>query len=248
MSPFKNKKSGFTLLEVIITISLLAAIMISVTALLSGSLDMKLALSQRTQIAATINRVMTIMAEDLTHSFMLSVNEDKERVSQGVPRTIFEYSNFAGRPKVAFTSMRNTSIKRNAGEGELSYIVYEIRDSERYPGRKDLYRGVTGVVPTDFKDEPAMKALAVGIKSIKLEMWNGSDWREEWSTKKSEFKQSIPKMIRITVVGYSTVPEEGQADEATETDEFDTTRVSVVYLPYSQRFEELKSGSSTINF
>lgn len=239
---------GFTLLEVIITISLLAVMMVSVSALMGGSLDMKIALSQRAQTAGRMNSALTQISSDLTHAFMLSVNNDKERILEGKPRTIFKLSDFAGRTKLVLTTMKNGAVKKNIGEGELSFVTYELKDSEALPGRKDLYRGSVGVIPDDLNSDIETKLIARSIKMMKLEMWNGDSWRTEWNTEKSEFKQTIPKMVKITLVGYDMEPAEGDEDLAKDSDEFDTLRTTAVYLPYAQRFEELKSRNGSLDF
>lgn len=241
-------KRGFTLLEVIITISILAVMMISTSVLLRSSFDMKLAIGNKTETAAMLNSTLTTLTTDLKHSFMLSVNKDKERIADGLARTVFKYSAFGGNSRLAFTTMYNIAPKKNMGGGELSYVIYETKDSEEYPGRKDLYRGSSGGNPvSDFREEMPMKIIAKGIKSLKLEMWNGDSWRTDWDTEKSEFKQSIPKMVRVALTGYSTTPLEGEEDLAAGNSDFDTLRLTVVYLPYSKRFPELKEKTGSMS-
>ena len=132
------------------------------------------------------------------------------------------------------------------GGGELSYVIYETKDSEEYPGRKDLYRGSSGGNPvSDFREEMPMKIIAKGIKSLKLEMWNGDSWRTDWDTEKSEFKQSIPKMVRVSHSTQQLL--EGEEDLAAGNSDFDTLRLTVVYLPYSKRFPELKEKTGSMS-
>lgn len=243
-----NSQAGFTLLEVILTISILAVMMISTSVLLRSSLDMKISLSQRSLIAGKMNAALTTLSKDISQAFMLSVNKDKERVLDGQVRTIFKYSSFGGGSTLTLTTMNNSPAKKNVHEGELAFVVYELKDSKAFPGRKDLYRGASGVVPSDFRTAPESKVIAKGIKAFSLEMWNGDSWLTEWSTEKSDFKQSIPKMVRITLVGYSMEPIEGEEDVALESDDFETRRVTAVYLPYSERFKELKSKTGSMSF
>ena len=247
-TPRNTKISGFTLLEVVITISILSVMMISSSVLLQSSLDMKITLSQRAAISGKLNSALTLLSEDISHAFTLSVNKDKERVSEGKVRTLFKLSAFGGATKLSFTAMRNQVSKKNKKEGELAYIVYELKDSESQPGRKDLYRGVTGVIPDDFREEPESKLIAKGIKKLTFEMWNGDSWKTDWSTEKSEFKQTIPKMVRITIVGYSIEPEEDEEDIALESADFETRRITAVYLPYALRFKELKDKTGSMSF
>ena len=89
--------------------------------------------------------------------------------------------------------------------------------------------------------------LAKGIKSLNLDMWNGDAWRTDWDTEKSEFKQSTPKMVRISLVGYTTTPFEGEEDIVVGNSDFDSMRLTVVYLPYSNRFPELKDKTGSMN-
>jgi hypothetical protein len=213
-----------------------------------SSLDMKIGLSQKANQAGKLNSLLTLVSNDISHAFMVSVNRDKERVNDGQIRTLFKVSSFGGKTKISLTTMNNTVAKKNLKEGELSFVVYEMKDSEKYPGRKDLYRGAVGVIPEDFREAPPLKLIANGIKGLKLEMWNGDSWVSDWDTEKSDYKQSIPKMVRINLTGYTMYPLEGEEDIARGTDEFDTRRITAVYLPYSQKSKELKSKTGSINY
>ena len=242
------ENKGFTLLEVILTVAILSVMMLATSVLMRSSFDMKVALSQRANQAGKLNSVLATVSKDLSHAFMVSVNKDKERVNDGQIRTQFKVSSFGGNSKFSLTTMNNTAAKKNTQEGELSYVVYELKDSEDYPGRKDLYRGATGVVPEDFRDEPKLQILMRGLKSIKLEMWNGDSWISDWDTERSDYKQTIPKMVRVNLTGYSAYPTEGEEDPVIGTDEFDTARITAVYLPYSKKSKELKSKTGSMNF
>ena len=209
---------------------------------------MKVALGQRSVIAGKINSVLNIIQKDLAHSFMLSVNKDKERVSEGKVRSIFKYSNFSGKSKLQFTTMFNTNVKKDTKEGETAYVVYELRDSEKLPGRTDLYRGSIGVIPSDFRNDPPMKLIMEGVREFKLEFWNGNSWIDNWNTEKSDFRQSIPRLVRVSFVAYTMKPFDGDDDIAIESNDFDTRRTTIVHLPYSERFKELKPKTGSVTF
>ncbi|MBP6218110.1 MAG: prepilin-type N-terminal cleavage/methylation domain-containing protein [Oligoflexales bacterium] len=235
--------SGFTLLEVLVTLSILMSIVFAVSQVLKNSFDIRLALSRDSQVTRRLNVVLQSLNRDLSHAFLLS-NKDSIRTG-GRKRTIFQIEQQGESSILSMTYMGHKSLKADSKESDLSYVVYEVKESKKNPSRKNLYRGETPRVPENFKEKPQMQLLAEDIASVKLEYWNGDDWAtDRWDSTQGDTANKLPHMVRITVRVWTqeALDREGSSgDKDDNMDQFSTA----VYLPYALDFPELKQKSTS---
>lgn len=248
-------RSGFTLLEVIITVALLTSLVLAISSLMRRSFDMQLSLSERAQVSSRLNVAMELVRQDLEQAYMLSVNEDKVRLVDGSTPTYFHVDTFGGRTTVKFTTLHGTDDAPQGAAAELIEVSYSVETSRQYATRKALFRAqrILGV-DTDLVLEPVVE----GIAALELEMWNGERWLRAWDTDKSEFKQSIPHLLRVRVQAYPEDPmvtgEDAGSDEFASrvggefTSELLDERRSLIYLSWARRFTELKTKTTTLKF
>lgn len=250
-----GSRSGFTLLEVIITVALLTSLVLAISSLMRRSFDMQLSLSERAQVSSRLNVAMELVKQDLEQAYMLSVNEDKVRLVDGSTPTYFQVDTFGGKTTVKFTTLHGGEVPSQGAAGELIEVSYSVQTSRQYATRQALFRAqrVLGV-DTDLVPEPVVE----GIAALKLEMWNGQRWLQAWDTEKSEFKQSIPHLLRVRVQAYPEDPIITGEDEVSDelaaraggewTTELLDERRSLIYLSWARRFAELKTKTSTLKF
>ena len=248
-----NKPSGFTLLEVIITIGLLAVMIISITAFLRSSIDMRLALSEKSTVTSRLNIALGYIKKDLEQAYVLSVNLDKTFTPLGQTETFFQIKEFAGRTTLSLSSMNFDTNSTSENSSELSKVTYELKVSKKFPNRLALYRSLSNLYVEDPENSDP---LVEGIRSLKLAAWNGSKWVNDWDSKKSAFNLSIPRMVRVTINAYASddkkndqdsAPSSGIIFQSTEVDEI-THRSTIVYIPWAQRYKELKDKIKTVKW
>lgn len=240
--------SGFTLLEVVITLAILSTMMIAVTSLLRSSFDVRFALSDEAKLTHRLNVAVQKIADDLAHAYIISSKDTKKNYNDRNTKTIFSIEkNIGGGDKLAFTAMSHLPLRYNANEGDSAYIVYEIRDAKENPGRKHLYRGVLGKIPEDFKQDPPMVLLAKHIKAIDVQFWNGESWsQDKWTSERSETKDLMPQMIKLTVEAWVNDPDEEDPSAASpEESDLSESYSTVVFLQYAAQMKELKLRPST---
>jgi type II secretory pathway component PulJ len=237
----KRPNSAFTLLEVLITLSILVTLIFTVSELLRSSIDIKFALNEQDHVQHKLNKVIRKLTNDLSHAFLLS-KTDLLR-SFGKQRTIFEIS--PRESALKFTYNAHQSNKKDAKESDISYVVYELKDSKKFPGRKNLYRGEFARVPESFKDNPPLKLFASQIESFIIEAWNGDGWikNEGWNSAQGDTKDKLPHLLRIKISTWIKDPVEGETSKLKK--EALESYATIVYLPNSINFPEIKERSST---
>ena len=243
MSKNNHKKTGFTLLEVMITLTILVTMIYTISQLLRSSVDMRLALSQKDKITVKANRILNKLSYDISHSFLLS-NLDSLRTA-GKGRTIFHIEKSVEGDSLRMTYQGHKPIRANSKESNLSYVVYRLKEAKKYPGRTHLYRGEFPRIPEDFKEDPPMRIFTNNVKSIKLEAWNGDDWvRDSWDSTSGDTKNKLPHMVRIEIILWSETPIEGvKEDESNQAlDKYST----IVYLPNALDIDEVKERVNSL--
>lgn len=236
---------GFTLLEVIISISILALMVISISAFLQSGLDVKVAISSNSKVTHRMNFAMRRMANDLKHVYVLD-NNDTNRVISGQNHTMFKLDKTGSSDKVYMTTMNHSALRSNAKESDLGFVVYEVRKDDK--GFTHLYRGALGRIPESFREDPPMKIVTKYIKSIKIQPWRGDDWTDfKWNSLLGDTRNKAPHMVKLIIEGFDETPDPGMTSD--ELESFGTVKyATTLYLPYSAAFKEMREKVGSIRF
>ncbi len=242
-----SSQSGFTLLEVILSVSILVVMAIGASTLLRASFDMKFALSQNAQVTQSLSRVMQRLSKDIEHTYVINSRDETRFSIDRYGKTIFRYQTSDG-GKLSLTTMSHIPVRKNAKESDLTYVVYELRKSEEYPGRTHLFRGEANFVSDDFNIDPPMELLARNIKTMNFEFWDGDRWlKDRWDSSEGEMRDKIPHMVRIKLEAWDDDPAEGRGGVGEENDSTDALQ-TIVYLSRASDFSEVKQGAANIKW
>jgi len=245
-----DQRSGFTLIEVIVTVGIISTIMISAVQILKASLEMRQALSEKGLFAHRMNTALRLLSQDIEHAWILSATMDQlqGRVRGTDPRSLFQFGSSQD-GLLQLTTGSHIAQLADAKESDISYVSYEIKESKRYQGRTGLFRGTAPRIPENFREPLKMELLADSIKTVKIEAWNGDSFVSEWSNQKSDTRDRLPQMVRVSITAWNDVPEEGQDDKALQGgDEYLTSFSTTIFLPYASRLKELKDRVKSVNF
>ncbi len=237
----RNKKSeaAFTLLEVMITLSILVTMVYAIAQMVRTGFDVKEALSQRAKVTHRFNVALEALAKDLTGAFIISTKDTTRDGNQ--KRTLFRITK-GDSDSLAFTYVGHQAIRTNAKESDISFVKYEIRESKTEPGRKHLYRGESPRVPKDFKDSIPMFVLAEDVGSLKIEAWQGDEYsKNKWDSSQGDTKDLLPQMVRVTILAWEETPEERLGKDIKPSVQYTTA----IYMPYALDFNELRSRNAS---
>jgi type II secretion system protein J len=239
-------QSAFTLLEVVITIAILAGMILIITQVLKASIDMRQSLGQKNAVTGRLNRALLQLNQDLTHVFLVD-HRMPGRTDKVSKRTIFKIEKSNSADSVAFTYSGHRIRRENAAESNFSYVVYELQPSKTFPGRTHLYRGEFPRVPATFKEKPPMEIFAEFIKSITIEAWDGDKWKKDgWDSTRGDTNNRLPQMLRITLTAWNQDSVEGGSAEDAQ-DSNVSQYSTVVYLPAALNFMEIKQRVSSFS-
>ena len=233
---------GFTLIELMITLVILLAIVWGVSQMIKAGFDIKSALSQRAKVTHRFDVALQAINRDLSGAFIISSKDTSRDSNQN--RTIFRISK-GDSDTIAFTYVGHTAIRENAKESNISFVVYQVKDSKVEPGRKNLYRGETPRVPKEFREQDIpLKLIAEDIAEVHFDAWRGDEFsKDRWDSTNGDTKDLIPPMVRVTVLAWEDAPDDRLGKDVKPTVQYAT----VVALPFAQDLKTVKQGNSSFS-
>lgn len=232
-----QKESGFTLLEVIMTITILLTLTIAATSAIRSSINLRQGLAHQMTVSHGINAVMQKVVHDMEGAFIISNQRQEYNPTTRRTKTIFNRERGG---IVRLTTTSHQPVNAGSPESDQTFVVYQLQDDKDFPGRKNLLRGESKVIPTNFNEDIPMVILAKGVKTFEVSPWAGSRWsKDNWHSRKREHRNMLPKMVKVHIEMYE-LDEEGGA-ETRELDEIPVaSATTVVYLPRSWGLKEYK--------
>jgi prepilin-type N-terminal cleavage/methylation domain-containing protein len=193
-------EGGFTLVELMLAITVLAFMMAIAWSVISGTIYTRRNLQVRQEREHEIRVAVAIMVRDLSSAY-LSANEDQNMVER---RTMFLGKTGSVVDELRFSSMAHQVLWSDANESEQTVISYA---AEADPDD----RSMTNLVRREQRrpsNEPSrleraeLDLLLRDIERVKFEYydWKVKEWTEDWdSTQADGPRGRVPSRIRITI-------------------------------------------------
>lgn len=240
----KTSTAGFSLLEVILSISILLTLSVATTSMMKDSIAMRTELSKNSKTTHRLRVSMDRVENDLKHAYIINTQKQELNATNRTTSAIFKITQEGDNSQLAVTTFTHQALLKNAHESDATYVVYKLMADKDAGGMQNLYRGETKVLPQDFKDEPQMRLIARAVKGFRVRAWTGDSWsKDQWDSSRSDWRNLLPQMVEVQIEGYEDDMEgstEGPSDSA-------PTAVvkTVVYLPRSFGMKELKQRTNT---
>ncbi len=194
---------GFTLLEVLIAVALLATGLVLVLGAMQSSLRMEQ--KSKHQIDAHMSAVTTIkrMVDELSMAFYVSdVSEDVAENREIRYRTIFE----GKREQITFTTMGYQQRFSDDAGGDQAAITYRIDRRTNRQGKNRAVLVRREEAPIDDRPERGGRLTEVleGVKRIRFEYWDPTReiaeeaWVDSWDTSHRK-DELLPERVRVTL-------------------------------------------------
>ncbi len=240
-------KSGFTLLEVIITLGILAFLTVAVTTMMRASFDVRASLAENDQVTHRLSIAMQKISDDLQDAYIISSKDLARLVLDRRTQTIFKIDKAGDVDKLYLTTMTHRARLSSSAESDQTYVAYEMVDDKKNANFKHLYRGEAPFIPSEFKENPPMRILAKYIKSFRIKPWRGDDWsNDRWDSTKGDTKDKLPRMAVVEIEAYARDPSEEAGDTFKEDDT--VSMKTVIFLTRSIEYAEIKQRSNSIRW
>lgn len=246
LMPVRGGQAGMTFLEIIFSILILLVLTTTAAMMIRNGIDMRMALSEQGRVTHRLQVAMGRVSEDLQHAFVLDRRRDELYFTSRTTKALFELSMRGGNSTLRMTTLTNRPLREHAHESDQAFVTYALEEDEA-TGLTNLVRGHLQVIPQNFNDEIPQQVLAKYIKSFQVRAWTGDNWREDWNSDRSDFRDLLPHMAEIVIEAYDINP---LGDERIENaDSLPTvTARTVIYLPSAWGTREIRRGSASIRY
>lgn len=186
-----NKK-GFSLIEVMVGITLLSGMSLMIFSTMSGSLNAKARVEARDEQLQMVRVGMGKMVTDLSQTFLAS--------------TLFQ-----GKENAYMTGMKGDENHVNFSTMNHYHFVEDAKDSEQMTvgyflerddsGTSNLMRRASERLGDKIDEGGRASVMIEGVREFKLQYYHArkQDWVEDWDTGSVSSLRSLPQAVKISL-------------------------------------------------
>jgi len=195
-----TRARGFTLLEVLITIAVLALIGGLTWKSFDGAYAVKARVEQAEERDQMVRGALTRLAREVSMTF-LSDHYDRKRFRERP--TLFRLRDGRREADLIFTSFGHERLHVDAKESDQALFEYSIGPDPRDGSKRDLFRRVKPLLDEDPERGGEKAVLAEGVVAFSIEAWEPKDreWRAEWNSNGADRTGGllVPPRVRLTL-------------------------------------------------
>lgn len=200
MKPFiRRSQSGFTLIEILLSIGILATISVFAIQALSSQIEHRNKLEQKNAAYHAIHVAMTRIYDDFAN---IIVAPDSGARANMVKQALV-WTSKGG----YFTTQNFRSFVAGAPTGDMAQVRYYVKENPKDPAKKQLWRVYDSLLQNSIEyDETGVPQLLIDdLEKFEVQFWDGLDFSNqgEWNSTSSEYSNKLPKMARISLSAYS---------------------------------------------
>jgi type II secretion system protein J len=191
LSPFTN--NGFTLLEIIVSITILAAMMLSITQISTGLSKARDKSSERLENQHSLILVLTKLSDDLRTAF----NADKKFWG----KDDYYRTGFIGdETSLNFSTMSNVHRIENHRDTNQAVVGYSLERQD--DGNYRLLRRSTDTLVEQLEEGGTPYVLLTDLKELTFSYYdaNQKEWQSSWDTDSVTTMGKLPKQVKVQLV------------------------------------------------
>lgn len=215
-------RRGFTLLEVLLTITITAIMMGIIYGVLVSTLQARTHLEKTTEVEEAGPVLLKMISDDIAAAFVPPV-PDQPPPAEGEPAPA-NPAYFLGKDETGaggdadaldFVSSRDIWDPDTQRVADFAEIGLSLKANDAYPGLSLLVRREDPFIDDKPQGDGILQEMYPRVKSLNLEYWDGEEWQTKWGTEEGQ-KKVLPRIVRITLV---LVPDEEKAKKNDPTGE-----------------------------
>lgn len=211
---------GFTLIEVLVSMAILAMIMVLVWQASSQSMRGKRRAEDVERIYHEGQIALDKITNDLQMAFLTRQISTTAQTSAGggqaaaagaqtqaqpqvaeVVKTFFVGEDRGDRDTISLTSFSHQRLFKNAKESDECKIAYEVSASSEEGRGLELLRRDTPWLDDTVEVEGRNESLASNLEQFNLEYFDvrTGEWRKDWNTELGDFRERLPMSVKISI-------------------------------------------------
>lgn len=198
----RSERSGFTLVEVLIAVSIVAIIGSLVFGSFARTFESRDVATRLQERAHLVRQAMDRMARELSMAFIYDCQERPSPTGEPKIRSAFRMEREGKVDRALFWSFAHQRLQRDTRESDQSLVSYYGENDPVELSQTNLVRREKVRLSGDSGEGGAVEILLPDVESVHFDMWDESkqDWVEEWNCQQIERLNQLPRLIRIRVV------------------------------------------------
>jgi len=191
-------RRGFTLIEVLVALTLLALVITLIQGAYSGALRSK----ERVGRATERVHLAAVVLDRLVRELSMAFESDARRQATGLVVS----TDLDGISTLSFTTRVPPIGGRTAGgDAEVGYALEEVDEGT------DLVRRETTRLDGDLLEGGVPLALVTGLTALRVRCYDGEEWKEDWDSRDRPDLPHLPLAVAVELAWT-----DGEGDEAVE--------------------------------
>lgn len=211
----RNRK-GFTLIEVLIAVVLLAVISLLLWQSMGGAINSKERSEKREQTYRGANLVLNRMTRELSMCVLYSSLEflGISSSSEQMTKSVFIGTNAGDQDKLTFDTLAHVRYLKNVKESDMAEVTYFVEKAadEDQAQLGDYVLKIREKSPLDNQPDQGGRVMTLleGVKELNFRYYDVTkgEFKDEWDTTKIDFGNRLPKAVEITLVMQDPVNDE----------------------------------------
>ena len=202
--PGFKPQSGFTLIEVLVSIAIFAVVVAAINGIFYGALHLQMNTTTTIEESLPADRVITIMKRDIANIVqpgMIAGSVSSSSASGGSAGGASANSVAGLTGPISLELYTSTgTITDDEPWGDVQKVDYSLQpslDNARGAG-KDLVRSISRNLLTTATETPEEQRLLEDVEKLQISFFDGTNWVETWGSNSST-NASIPAAIRVQV-------------------------------------------------
>lgn len=193
--------AGFTLIEMIISISIAAIVLLVINATFFGALRLHDATHARIDEDLVLQRTLGIIRHDLEGLVLPpSATSTTTTLAGQLQTTVAATTSLDGTNAERVTPDLTTSSGRIDGWtafSDVQRVAYFVTPDANGGDTKNLVRVVTrNLLPVDSEPQDETQTLLTGVTDAEITFFDGADWTDTWDTTETS---TLPSAIKFSV-------------------------------------------------
>lgn len=205
MSP-RPRSGGFTLLEVLLTVTITAVMIGIIYGVLVSTLQARTKLEHNAEMDEAGPVLLKLLSDDIAAAFVPPV-PDQPPPAEGEPAPE-NPAYFTGKDntlgageadELNFVSSRDVWDPVTRRVADFCEVGYYLRANTEDSSVQVLVRREDPYVDDKPASGGSLQEMYRRVKSLKLEYWDGKEWLNTWGDQDAQ-KKALPQIVKITLV------------------------------------------------
>lgn len=206
-------QKGFTLIEIMVAVVLLAIISVLVFQSMGSMVGSRERFETRQQGYRGANVFLDRMTRELATAVLyanielLGVSSNGEQTA----KSVFSGTNSGDQDKLTFDNLSHTRYLKDSKESDLAEVTYFLEPQEESDGLFVLKRRDKSPLDAEPGEKGKVTILLDSVRELNFRYYDPvkGEYQDEWDTTKLDYANRLPRAVEITLVLQDPADEEG---------------------------------------